>query len=258
MYILVESSKERYEDGIETTVVSVSDSKELLARYLEKEIFDKLSNLPQKFAKRALEDFEKIKKGSPYNGIQIDDDEYIQLHFEHGLLVFYTAGCPYVREYAGETKQILEVKSCDVINEFSEAYGFLSNFHICDLNYEGNNYCSSESAFQSMKETNPAERGNYSHLYPSEAKKKGKTCNLRPDWENVKADVMYDILKTKFSDGDLKARLLLTGDKKLIEGNTWHDNFWGNCTCKKCEVVEGKNVLGKLLMKLRDELLKNK
>ena len=38
MYILVESSKERYEEGIDTTVLSVSDSKELLARYLEKEI----------------------------------------------------------------------------------------------------------------------------------------------------------------------------------------------------------------------------
>ena len=54
---------------------------------------------------------------------------------------------------------------------------------------------------------------------------------------------MYDILKKKFSDDDLKARLLLTGDKKLIEGNKWHDNFWGNCTCKKCENVEGKNML---------------
>lgn len=69
---------------------------------------------------------------------------------------------------------------------------------------------------------------------------------------------MYDILKTKFSDDDLKARLLLTGDKKLIEGNTWHDNFWGDCTCKKCETVERKNTLGKLLMKLRDELRENK
>ena len=258
MYILVESSKERYEEGIDITVLSVSESKELLARYLEKEIREKLYGLPEKFAKRAIEDFEKIKKGSPYNGIQIDDDEYIQLHFDGELLVFYTTGCPLAREYEGETKQILKVKSTDVIDEFREAYGFLSNFHLCNLDYEGNNYCCVESAFQAMKEANPAARANYSHLYPSEAKKKGKTCNLRPDWEEVKVDIMYDILKVKFSDEDLKARLLLTGDKELIEGNRWHDNFWGNCICKKCEAIEGKNMLGKLLMKLRTELRETK
>ena len=254
VYILVESSKERYEEGIDTTVLSVSESKELLARHLEKEIRDKLVDLPEKFSKQALEDFEKIKKGSPYNGIQIDDDEYIQLHFEGELLVLYTTGCPLAREYAGETKQILEIKSTDVIDEFREAYGFLSNFYLCDLDYGGNNYCCVESAYQAMKETNPAERGNYSHLYPSEAKKKGKSCNLRPDWEEVKVDVMYDILKAKFSDEDLKARLLLTGNKELIESNRWHDNFWGNCVCKKCEAIEGKNMLGTLLMRLRKEL----
>ncbi|MBP3491323.1 NADAR family protein [bacterium] len=115
-----------------------------------------------------------------------------------------------------------------------------------------------ESAFQAMKEADPAARANYSHLYPSEAKKKGKTCNLRHDWEEVKVDIMYDILKVKFSDEDLKARLLLTGDKELIEGNRWHDNFWGNCICKKCEAIEGKNMLGKLLMKLRRELRETK
>ena len=47
MYILVESSKERYEEGIDTTVLSVSDSKELLARYLEKEIREKFPNKTQ-------------------------------------------------------------------------------------------------------------------------------------------------------------------------------------------------------------------
>lgn len=34
---------------------------------------------------------------------------------------------------------------------------------------------------------------------------------------------------------------------------SWHDNFWGNCTCVKCENIEGQNWLGKLLMKVRDE-----
>lgn len=82
-----------------------------------------------------------------------------------------------------------------------------------------------------------------------------KLYNLQ---EKLQLDVMYDILKAKFSDEDLKARLLLTAEKQLIEGNNWHDNFWGNCTCKKCGSIEGKNMLGKLLMKLREELQENK
>ena len=44
-----------------------------------------------------------------------------------------------------------------------------------------------------------------------------------------------------------------TGDAELIEGNTWHDNYWGVCSCSKCN-GRGKNRLGKLLMKVREEL----
>jgi hypothetical protein len=40
----------------------------------------------------------------------------------------------------------------------------------------------------------------------------------------------------------------------LIEGNWWHDNFYGSCTCNKC-VNKGENNLGKILMKIREELL---
>lgn len=253
MYVLVESAKGRYDQAIETSVLSVSDSKEFLARYLEGEIRDKIAELDEEEAEKVIEEFEEIKNGGPCNEIEISG-EYIEVDFVDGLLMFCSTGCPRSSEYAGETKQILEIKSPDVIDEFREAYGFLSNYHICNLDYEGNNYCCAESAFQAMKENNPAERGNYSHLYPSEAKKKGHACNLRSDWEEVKLDIMYDILKVKFSDKELKERLLLTGDKELIEGNNWHDNFWGNCVCKKCRSIEGKNMLGKLLMKLRSEL----
>lgn len=255
MYILVESSKERYEDAIASTVVSVSENKELLSRYLEDEVREKISRSPDKYAEEGLARLDEIKNGLNTTWIQVDDEDYITVHFDaKGLIDLYTIGCPAEREYAGETSQILEAGNSAVIDDFRGAYSFLSNFHSCDIEYDGESYTSSECAFQAMKEADPAERGNYSHLYPSEAKKKGKSCNLRPDWEEVKVDVMYDILKVKFSDKDLRARLLLTDDKQLVEGNNWHDNFWGNCTCRKCEEIEGKNMLGKLLMKLRSDL----
>ena len=31
-------------------------------------------------------------------------------------------------------------------------------------------------------------------------------------------------------------------DKDIIEGNYWHDVYWGQCTCEKC-VGKGKNKL---------------
>lgn len=44
--------------------------------------------------------------------------------------------------------------------------------------------------------------------------------------------------------------LLKTGDEELVEGNTWGDTFWGVCKGK------GRNELGKILMKVREEFRK--
>jgi len=49
----------------------------------------------------------------------------------------------------------------------------------------------------------------------------------------------------------LKKRLKNTEGYELIEGNFWHDCYWGNCSCEKCKNIEGQNVLGRLLMKVR-------
>jgi ribA/ribD-fused uncharacterized protein len=78
---------------------------------------------------------------------------------------------------------------------------------------------------------------------------------LRADWEETRLDIMYDILKAKFTQNpEIRQKLLDTGDTMLIEGNTWCDNFWGSCTCPDCKRKEKKNMLGKLLMRLRTEL----
>lgn len=61
---------------------------------------------------------------------------------------------------------------------------------------------------------------------------------------------MEKILKAKFG-GNLKNKLKTTGNTTIIEGNYWHDNFWGSCHCLKCK-GKGQNHLGNLLMKIRD------
>jgi predicted NAD-dependent protein-ADP-ribosyltransferase YbiA (DUF1768 family) len=75
---------------------------------------------------------------------------------------------------------------------------------------------------------------------------------LLDDWEDIKLSIMETLLRKKFYDPILKAALLHTGDSQLIEMNYWHDQFWGNCTCKQHQMLDGLNNLGKLLMNIRD------
>lgn len=65
---------------------------------------------------------------------------------------------------------------------------------------------------------------------------------------------MNDLLCEKFKQHPFKKMLLETGDVKIIEGNYWHDNLWGNCFCKKCENIKGQNWLGRLIMDIRSQV----
>lgn len=144
-----------------------------------------------------------------------------------------------------------------VIDKFEGEYEFLSNFYPSRILYDKdeNWYAPTvEHAFQAMKTRNMEEEiGILSAPTPGKAKRLGRICDLRPDWEEVKDDVMYRFLKEKFFNFELRYKLLATGDATLIEGTTWHDNYWGVCSCEKCG-GRGKNRLGELLMKLREEL----
>ena len=65
---------------------------------------------------------------------------------------------------------------------------------------------------------------------------------------------MNKLVNMKFSnDIKLLQMLLDTKDEFIVEGNTWHDNFWGSCYCDRCG-NQGRNVLGKILMLVRDNL----
>lgn len=147
-----------------------------------------------------------------------------------------------------------------MIDSFTRDYFFLSNFYNVYLEYEGIIYCSTEAAFQAAKSLDISEKMRIARMSPSDAKKAGRKVQLRPDWEEIKDKVMYDVCYEKFTNNDalhLKERLLKTGKEELVEGNTWHDNYWGNCTCEKCKNIAGQNKLGKILMEIRKELLKN-
>ena len=121
---------------------------------------------------------------------------------------------------------------------------FLSNFYPCKIVYNGHQFNSVEAAFQAQKD--PSRTAEFESLGPKEAKRLGKRVKLRPDWEQVKVRVMYELLCIKFSDPALDLKLKQTGTSTLIEKNTWHDLYWGTDM-----QGNGKNVLGQLLMVLR-------
>lgn len=146
-----------------------------------------------------------------------------------------------------------------VINKFDGEYEFLSNYYpsriIFDKDDEHVMYAKTvEHAFHAAKTYNIYEQIDILAAHtPGQAKRLGRQCTLRPDWEKVKDDVMRTFLCKKFAIPELRDKLLATGDATLIEGTTWHDNYWGVCSCDKCG-GRGRNKLGELLMEIRKEL----
>lgn len=145
------------------------------------------------------------------------------------------------------------------ITRFSGEYHFLSNFYPAKV-VIGDVICATaEHAFQAQKAAYPSDRLRILDAKtPGLAKKIGRNVLLRHDWEDVKVDVMKQILRYKFriwvhpmgwTRNPLSIRLIQTGDAELIEGNTWGDTFWG-----QCPIGNGENMLGKLLMKVRGEI----
>ena len=134
-----------------------------------------------------------------------------------------------------------------MINEFRGKYYFLSNFYNRKIKYKDLTFENNEAAFHSEKDL--TKRKEFCNLNPSEAKKLGRRVKLREDWGKVKDQIMYKIIFIKFTQHeDLKQKLIDTGDEELIEGNTWNDTYWGTCR------GNGKNKLGEILMRVREEL----
>jgi len=135
------------------------------------------------------------------------------------------------------------------INSFSGKWRFLSNFSPANVKLDDAEYLTVEAAYQAAKTLNKKERTQIRKAAtPFIAKELGGKVTLRTDWEDVKLVVMEDLLRQKFAAfRDDYFKLIQTYDRELIEGNTWHDTFWGVCDGK------GKNHLGLLLMRIRNE-----
>jgi len=140
-----------------------------------------------------------------------------------------------------------------IIDSFSEEYAFLSNFAYVRrgivLPFDSSIYPSVEHAYQAAKTLNMTQRVEICNAKSAGmAKRLGKNVVIRPDWDNIKIDLITDLLCQKFSKEPFRSKLLSTGNATLIEVNTWGDCFWGVCD------GIGENNLGQILMLIREGL----
>lgn len=143
------------------------------------------------------------------------------------------------------------------IHEFQGPYRFLSNFYegLYPIRVGNFEFKTAEHLYQAFKTEDLEEAKMIEQLAtPGEAKRAGRTLTLRADWDEIKDRAMEIAVSRKFlSDPELLPLLLKTGDATLIEGNKWHDNYWGECFCGACANKEKFNTLGQILMALRKD-----
>lgn len=140
---------------------------------------------------------------------------------------------------------------------------FLSNFYpykkdskfYSDLviEFEGLIFDCTENAYQAAKTNDIELKKQISTMNPYDVVEMAKSGQIPPkeNWNEIKLEVMYYLVFQKFNNNkELKQMLIDTQDALLEEGNTWDDTFWGICN------GVGQNHLGKILMKVRDEIKK--
>jgi ribA/ribD-fused uncharacterized protein len=136
------------------------------------------------------------------------------------------------------------------IDHFRGEYFFLSNFYPIKVVFDEVPYPSAEHAYVAAKTTDETMRRVIARIETAaEVKKYGRKIKIRDNWRGARWGLMYTIVLSKFSKSkELQQMLIDTGDATLIEGNTWGDTYWGICDGR------GENHLGKILMKVREEL----
>lgn len=149
-----------------------------------------------------------------------------------------------------DVQRYVDQPQTEKIGEFNAAYHFLSNFHPATFVWNHVIWHNSEAAYQGAKTGTRDTLLEFAKMTnPAEAKRAGKMVTLRSDWNEVKVQIMRDIVFAKFNQNpELRDQLLATGNAQLEEGNFWKDTFWG--VCPPYSGI-GKNHLGKILMDLR-------
>lgn len=137
----------------------------------------------------------------------------------------------------------------DRIFGFDGDYRFLSNFYV------ESDGTTAEHRFQASKAIKDDDKARImAASTPTQAKRLGRVVQMTPNWDTYRHTAMKMVLLYKFRDEALRAKLLATGDRELLEANSWHDVYWGVDKW----TGNGENWLGKTLMELRQEYREGK
>ncbi len=137
-------------------------------------------------------------------------------------------------------------------NRFRGEHDIFSNFYACGIIVNGLWFPTAEHAYQHRKsiEMNDMECAEYilNSVTPQDAKHYGNQVTTDDYWHNIKQGVMYEILHEKYKQcPEFAQRLLDSAGQVVIEAT--NNEFWAEGKSGK-----GQNILGHLLMALRDEI----
>ena len=135
---------------------------------------------------------------------------------------------------------------------YEQDFYVLSNFSAFRLVWEGKDFDTSEHAYhwEKFRDSDIQWKIRYAPSAHEAFKIAERYRQFRlGDWDTIKVGIMKNILRAKAEQHEyVKRKLLATGDRELIE-DSWRDDFWGWGPKK-----DGKNMLGKLWMEIREEL----
>lgn len=142
----------------------------------------------------------------------------------------------------------------DLILFWGGGFGCFSNFSAYQVEYNGVLYPTSEHAYQAAKFTDEDLKEkvkNARSSYEAFMMTQDMKDKYRPDWYNVRVDIMEEIIRAKIDQHPhVLKKLRDSEDREIVEASHL-DAFWGWGPNK-----DGENHLGKIWMKLRSELIK--
>jgi len=149
----------------------------------------------------------------------------------------------------------LELRMTIFFYKVQDPYGCFSNFSLHSIDLEGQTWPTSEHYYQAQKYQDTLHQSLCEQIRqsptPEAAAALGRnpTYAIRPNWDAIKAEIMYTAVRTKFlTHAAIQAELLATGDELIVE-NSPLDAYWGCGADGK-----GDNQLGKILMQVRQDI----
>jgi ribA/ribD-fused uncharacterized protein len=135
----------------------------------------------------------------------------------------------------------------------SATHSEFSNFAPFPVDLDGKRWPTSEHYYQAQKFTDAELQTKIRKAEKPVITKKladKHRDRIRPDWDAVKDQVMYRVVRRKFElHAALRELLLATGEEEILEDAPNHDAYWGIG-----QDGNGQNKLGKIIERIRAEL----